>query len=45
MTPRAHLAALRDAGHLTDLDVHLADLLARLAGDDAPGAARTLLRS
>ena len=36
MTPRARLAALRDAGHLTDLDVHLADVLARLARDDAP---------
>jgi len=36
MTPRAHLSALRDAGHLSDLDVHLADLMARLAGDDVP---------
>jgi len=36
MTPRAHLAALRAAGHLSDLDVHLADLMARLAGDDGP---------
>lgn len=36
MTPRAHLSALRDAGHLSDLDVHLADLMARLAGDDDP---------
>lgn len=36
MTPGARLAALRDAGHLTDLDVHLADVLARLARDDAP---------
>jgi exodeoxyribonuclease V alpha subunit len=36
VTPRARLAALCDAGHLTDLDVHLADLLARLARDDAP---------
>lgn len=36
MTPRAQLAALRDAGHLTDLDVHVADVLARLARDDAP---------
>lgn len=34
MTPRACLAALRDAGHLTDLDVHLADLLTRLARGD-----------
>src|SRR5262249_60492980 len=32
----AQLAALRDAGHLTDLDVHLADLLARLAGGATP---------
>jgi exodeoxyribonuclease V alpha subunit len=36
LTPRAQLAALRDAGHLTDLDVHLADVLARLAREDAP---------
>jgi hypothetical protein len=36
MTPRARLAALRDAGHLSDLDLQLADLMARLAGDDAP---------
>jgi exodeoxyribonuclease V alpha subunit len=35
-TPRAHLGALRDAGHLSDLDVHLAELMARLAGDDGP---------
>ncbi len=36
MTPRGQLEALRDAGHLTDLDVHLADLLARLGRTDAP---------
>jgi exodeoxyribonuclease V alpha subunit len=36
MTPRARLAALRDAGHLSDLDIQLADLMIRLAGDDAP---------
>jgi exodeoxyribonuclease V alpha subunit len=36
VTPRARLAALCAAGHLTDLDVHLADVLARLARDDAP---------
>jgi exodeoxyribonuclease V alpha subunit len=36
MTPRAHVTALRDAGHLSDLDVHLAELMARLAGDDGP---------
>ena len=36
MTPRARLDVLRAAGHLSDLDVHLADLMARLAGDDGP---------
>jgi exodeoxyribonuclease V alpha subunit len=36
MTLAAQLAALRDAGHLTDLDIHLADLLARLSGGDDP---------
>ncbi len=36
MTVVAQLAALRDAGHLTDLDVHLADLLARLSGGEVP---------
>jgi len=30
------LAVLRDAGHLSDLDVHLTALLARLAGSDDP---------
>jgi exodeoxyribonuclease V alpha subunit len=37
MTLGLQLAALRDAGHLTDLDIHLADLLARLSGGDDPG--------
>src|SRR5262249_58619589 len=37
MTLVAQLVALRDAGHLTDLDIHLADLLARLSGGDDPG--------
>ena len=37
MTLVVQLAALRDAGHLTDLDIHLADLLARLSGGDDPG--------
>ena len=36
MTLAAQLAALRDAGHLTDLDIHLADLLVRLSGGDDP---------
>ena len=36
MTLVAQLAALRDAGHLTDLDIHLADLLVRLSGGDDP---------
>ena len=36
MTLVAQLAALRDSGHLTDLDLHLADLLARLSGGDDP---------
>jgi exodeoxyribonuclease V alpha subunit len=36
MTLALQLAALRDAGHLTDLDIHLADLLARLSGGDDP---------
>jgi exodeoxyribonuclease V alpha subunit len=36
MTLVVQLAALRDAGHLTDLDIHLADLLARLSGGDDP---------
>jgi len=34
MTPRQRLAALRDAGWLGDLDVHLAESMARIAGDD-----------
>jgi exodeoxyribonuclease V alpha subunit len=36
MTPRAQLGALRDAGCLTDLDVHLADVLARVGHADEP---------
>ena len=36
MTPRERLTALRDAGWLDDLDVHLAASMARIAGDDAP---------
>jgi len=36
MTPRQRLAALRDAGWLGDLDVHLAESMARIAGDDDP---------
>ena len=36
MTLASQLAALRDAGHLTDLDIHLADLLVRLSGGDDP---------
>jgi exodeoxyribonuclease V alpha subunit len=36
MTPRAQLEALRDAGFLTDLDVHLADVLARVGHADEP---------
>ncbi len=36
MTARDALAALRDAGHVSDLDVHLADVLARLARDGGP---------
>jgi exodeoxyribonuclease V alpha subunit len=36
MTPRAQLDALRDAGHLTDLDVHLADVLARVGHAEEP---------
>jgi exodeoxyribonuclease V alpha subunit len=36
VTARDRLVALRDAGALGDLDVHLALSLARIAGDDAP---------
>ena len=45
MTPRARLDALRDAGHLTDLDVHLADVLARVGRADDARRARGRRRS
>jgi exodeoxyribonuclease V alpha subunit len=36
VTALATLGTLRDAGHLTDLDVHLTGLMVRLAGTDDP---------